>query len=145
MMGYVFDWLAKMYAALSAASNPLETGKLVLLGQPLTYTGNEAAGDITKPNFTGYADYTISAFVAAIDSNGVPYLSVAPHVFSPTNGTNLPQYIYGAAILDTDGDLVLLNNWATPLQLSRAGQQLHVSPKVKLAPTIQVEIEAYVE
>jgi hypothetical protein len=144
-MQYIHAWLTAMYAYLIDVGAPLVTGELVLIGETIVPDGNTAETDLVRPNYTTYADAAIAAFVPAVDGTGVPYLAVPPKVFSPTAETNLPQYIYGAGILDAAGNLVVVSMFAQPIQLSFAGQQLHVTGKIYMDPLIASVIEAYTE
>lgn len=145
MFQFIYAWLTAMYAALVGTGAILETAELRLAMDPVEGGGDAAEGDIVVPTFTGYLDAAIAAWTPAVDVNGVPYLTADPIVFSPTNDTNLPQYVSGAGILDANGDLVGYCNFEEPLLLSLPGQQLHVTPRVKFNDKNFLEIEAHVE
>jgi hypothetical protein len=138
MFHLINSYIALMLAALTEAGADLETGELVLFSEPYD-------PDIVRPTFSGYADAAIAAWLSGVNSEGEPFVYAAPKLFSPTDATNLPQYIYGAAILDSNGIIVGYSNWEAPLQLSLADQVLHVTPKVSINPTNSVELEGYVE
>jgi hypothetical protein len=145
MFSFLNAYIAAMLAVLTDTGADLETGELILLSEPYDPETMPLEKDIVRPTFTGYADAAIAAWLAGVNGEGEPYIYAAPIVFSPTNDTNLPQYIYGAAILDSTGAIVGYSNWADPLQLSLSGQVMHAMPKVSINPNNPVEIEGYVE
>jgi hypothetical protein len=141
MIQFIYAWLTKIYGELTGAGLPLVTGTMKLLGEPLVWDGTQVVGDVVEPVYTGYADAAIAAWTPAVNETGVPFLTADPSVFSPTDAVGLPVFIYGAAIVDADGDLVAISVWDAPLQFTLPDQQLHVTAKVFLDPTTPTEIE----
>lgn len=144
-MTFIIAFLQALYELATDTGNFLETGELMLIGEDFELDPDLVVGDLVAPVYTTYANAAIAAWTPAVDGQGIPYISAAPAIFSPTAGTGLPVLIYGAAILDANGDLVAVSKFPSPLQLSFATQQLHVTAKVKLGLASPVVIEAYVE
>jgi len=135
--------LTKIHDLLIDTDAPLDGATLRLFtGSPDIDKDMEAA-DFTAPTFTGYTDAALT-FVEQTDANGRKYLSAGPTTETPTNNTNLPMSITGAAILDADGAVFAAGNFTTPIVLTFAGQLLHTTPKIVIGDSEAV-IEGYVD
>lgn len=125
------DLLTAIGAALIAVGGELENPELILFTNDIELDEDTVVGDLTQPTFTGYAAKAVT-LAAGADENGEPVLHGAPVAFSPTNATNLPQAIVGAAIINAGGDLMACGKFASPIGLTAALQSLVVVPKLDI-------------
>ncbi len=97
-------------------------------------TRQTVVGDLTTPTFTGYAD---KAMGIALGREGTDPLSgkneviavpaLGGLVWAPSDAVNLPQTIYGWAMVDSTGAFLIgAERFPNPIILSGAGQLVSV-------------------
>lgn len=96
---------------------PLDGAKVMLFTNSPALGLDTVTGDLTVPTFTGYAAATVT-FEEAVDDTGRKYLIIPPEIFSPTNATNLPQTIMGAAVTDDANAYLFGGYFDTPVILA---------------------------
>jgi len=112
----------------AAAAGNLTGAELVLLiGTPDYEAPVIVEGDLSKATFTTYADTVVAAWTQYNDLAGRPYLAGEPIIYNPTNITNLPQTIVGAALMQGT-DILAIGPLDNPIFVSVADQSFHVIP-----------------
>lgn len=130
---------------LLAVDATLDGAQLRLFINDIAEDDVDEAADLEIPTFTGYADAALAAGTVNVDSEGKVYVNFDAVEFSPTNATNLPQMIRGAAILDADDGLVAVSKFDSPVGLTVADQVLTVLPKFRVVDKTDNNIAASVE
>lgn len=134
--------LAAIYAWLIDTGNPLDGAEMILFtNQPDQNDPTLVIADLTQPTFTGYTAEAIATWVQYNDSESRPYLASTPIEYNPTNATNLPQTIRGAALINGT-DLLAVGYFPLAKVLSVADQVMHVTPRLQVNPQGQITFEA---
>lgn len=141
------DFVDAYYTAAIAEAGDLDGAKLRLImgdfDETTAIAGDE--GDLTVPTYTTYADATMTGASVNVDSEGKSYIQWAATEYVPTADTNLPQSIYGCAILASDDTLLAVSKFDAPASLLYADQVMTVLPKFRLGDTLSNNIVATVE
>jgi hypothetical protein len=137
ILNAIYTWL------ITAASPLADTASEIMLftNEPDVSDPTLAIADLTAPTFTGYADTAIAAWEVVSDANGRPYLTAPPVEYNPTNATDLPQAIRGAAIINGT-DLLAVGYFPLAKVLSVADQMMHVTPRFQLDAEGNISFEA---
>jgi len=124
--------LGELLAADATTIGPVVANKVHLFINELTPTENTVVGDLTVATFTGNAAKAtgaapmLAAFDPATDEQIVTLKEPAGGWFWETaDAVNLPQTIYGAALIDNAGTGLLgIEMLDEPITLTGAGQQI---------------------
>jgi hypothetical protein len=119
--------LAAQASTLAPATDP---NVLALINAPFTATENLVAGDLSLADFTGSAPIE---GVTGTQTTGIDPVTLAQVIeivpplggyrWETTNTVNLPQTIYGYALLSNDlSTLLAVQEFATPITLQAADQ-----------------------
>ena len=108
--------------------------KVVLLKADFTPDENLTFADITVADFDGYAAKTPTAGAQQVGTDPLTQEQLVTLVepvggwrWATTGLTNLPQTIYGYALLDTTGAILYaIEHLATPLNLQAIGNEVNL-------------------
>jgi len=137
--------MAAVYAFLLDTDNQLDGAVLRLIRADFNELEVLLTADVEAADFTGAADFALEDPVVAEDAEGKKYIQWDAIEATPTDGVNLPQQIYGYAILD-DADVALaFVKFPAPVALTVADQVMTILPKFRLGDRTTSPIGAIVE
>lgn len=141
------DFLNAYYTAAIDTDGQLEDAQIRLIKGSFEEADAIAGGegDLVVPDYTTYADVTLTGASVNVDAEGRSYVQWDAVEFTPTAATNLPQTVNGCAILASDDTLLAVSKFDTPQALLYADQVLTVLPKFRLGHVGSNNILAYTE
>lgn len=142
MFKLISAFLSLLMDELIVAANVLDGAEMILFTSTGEINSNTVVGDLTQATFATYAAAPIT-WVKSFTSGGIPFLTSGPITFQPNAGTNLPQTVTGAGIIDSNGDLVAAGYFEEPVEVAVSGQQLHASVHFKLDGSQDTAFECY--
>jgi len=126
--------LGELLAADTTTLAPATANEIVLIKEPFVPTETLAIGDLVVADFDGstpIAGETGAQQVANDPATGDQIITIKEPLggwrWETTGVTNLPQTIFGFALLDnTLADLYAVETLATPVTLTDAGQEINI-------------------
>jgi len=137
--------MTNIYEALLDTGGDLETPVLRLIQSDFNELEVLLTADVEAADFTGAADFALEDPMVAEDAEGKKYIQWDAIEATPSDAVNLPQQIYGYAILDDADVAVAFVKFPAPVALTVADQVMTILPKFRLGDRTTSPIGAIVE
>jgi len=128
-----FELMLQLLGAQSPGFGETTDGPMViLLQQPFVPAPERVIGDLVEADFDGYAGVEANAGPKpqSLDpNNGDSLLKITaptPYLWETTGLTNLPQTIYGFAVTNNAGTLLLACDTIDPVTLDGINQSIEI-------------------